>query len=285
MLEVIFDHWWARGHFREGRELLGRVIARTGEQTLEHAVAVYGDALFARDLGDEQTSQRICRDAVQLFEALGNRTWLTAALVTLASVEALADFEAGKSLIDRAIAMAREDGDDFALGRAVGNLGWLTVMAGRHAEAVGPLEEAIDASARVGNVYGLAVDEGNLGMAALLLGDVDRAEALLQRSLPNISRLGMPWMLCAVLDELGIGVARERGDSARAVRLLGARDGLAATLGVAPEWFTDDEAVEALREALGSEAFGAAYAEGRAMIPEQIIDCAVGAERSAAGEP
>src|SRR6185503_2699230 len=101
--------------------------------------------------------------------------------------------------------------------------------------------------------------------ALAMLGDLDRADELLRRSLPTLARLGMPRLVCSTLDELGISVVRARGNDPLAARLLGARDRLGVELGltrVEPGhtgvWFTDEAAVRDLRETLGIPAFEAA---------------------------
>ena len=120
------DYWWARGHFREGRELLDESSPTRTSRPSSTRSRLYGDAMsrYATS-AKEQEGHRICREVVPLFETLGDRKWLADGLVTLGSFEALLDFTAGKALIDRAIAIAREDRNDAALGRALGNLGWL----------------------------------------------------------------------------------------------------------------------------------------------------------------
>ena len=205
---------------------------------------MFGDANLARELGNEQESTQIFREVAPMFEALGDPYWLAEALLNRGCLEALlGDLDTGRNQIDRAIAMAREQHDDFLLGNALSNLGWLELQAGLMSEAAGHLEEALGAWERAGNLWGIALAQNNLGCALVALGDVDRAEELLRSSIPASARLRMPWLVCVSLDELGISVALARGDDRRAARLLGARDRLAAELGMAPTWFTSDDTV------------------------------------------
>jgi non-specific serine/threonine protein kinase len=276
---VMWEYWWARGHLREGRDTLARVIAATSETSVARAAAMLGDANLARDLGHDEEGMEICREAVKLLEELDGREWLAEALVVLGAFESWLGVEVvGREHIDRALTMAREDGNDFVVGNALSNLGWLEVRTGRMARAAQLLEEAVAAWERAGNAWGIAIAENNRGCALVSLGDVDGAERLLRRSAPVLAELGMPWLLCAVLDELAISVARARGDLRRAACLLGARDRLAAELGATPTWFTDEEAAADLRESLSASAFDVAYAEGRAMTLEEAVACAVGRE-------
>lgn len=276
---VMWEYWWARGHLREGRDRLGRVIA-TSRPSLARAVAIFGEANLSRDLGDIEGSLRVFRELVPVFEALGDRMWLSGALLQAGTFEALGgDYATGRERVDRSIAIAREDRDDFMLGNALSNLGWLELESGHVADAVVHLEEAVAAWERAGNTWGVALAQSNLGCALVLLGEMDRAEQLLQRSVPALARLKMPWLVCAGLDELGIPVLLARGETHRATRLLGARDRLGHELGRLGTWYTDDDVVSDLRESLGADAFDAAYEEGRGMSLEEVVDCAVGSDR------
>ena len=275
---AVWEFWWGRGHLREGRERLGRVIAATSEESLARTVAMFGDANLARELGDQPESLRICLEIVPSLEALDDPFWLAAVLLTLGCLEELrGDPTMGRNHIDQAIAIARGQGDDFLLGNALSNLGWLELYAGEMADAADHLEEGLGAWERAGNVWGVALAQNNLGCALVALGDLDRAEDLLRTSLPTFARLGMPYLVCTGLDELGIGVSRARGDDRLAARLLGARDRLGAELGLAGWYFTNDDLVNDIRESLGADAFETAYAEGRAMSLDQILDCVAGA--------
>jgi len=74
------------------------------------------------------------------------------------------------------------------------------------------------------------------------------------------------------------GVARARGEGARAARLWGAAAAARAALG-APPWPAfrpaHEASVAAARTALGEEAFAAAWEEGQALSLEQAIAAAL----------
>ena len=73
-------------------------------------------------------------------------------------------------------------------------------------------------------------------------------------------------------------MAGARGQPDRAARLGGAAEALRAALGVPlpPETRADhDQAVLAMRAALGKDAFAAAWAEGQALSPEEAFALAL----------
>jgi hypothetical protein len=68
-------------------------------------------------------------------------------------------------------------------------------------------------------------------------------------------------------------VAAEGGDTGRAARLLAVVQGLrdAAGINAADEWGEEQRLLGSLREALGPEAFGAAWAAGQSLSGDQGI--------------
>jgi len=276
---VTWEYWLLRGHLREGREHLSRVIAGTSPESVAHAVAMVGDANLASTLGQDQEGLQISREALELLEALGNRKWIARALNALAACEAYGgDYARIEQHLDRSVAIAREDCDDFALASALMNLGWLRFEAGRKSEAAELYETALHAWERTGSTWGIAWARSSLGFVRVSLGDMEGAEELLRHSIPSLAGLGTPWHFCVALDELAISFARACGDDLRAACLLGSRDRLAADLGTVTPWYSDDNVVSQVRESLGVGVFDEAYAEGRAMSLEQIVDCAVGGD-------
>ena len=126
----------------------------------------------------------------------------------------------------------------------------------------------------------MALAQDYLAMVALIRGNPDRAYALFRESLALALQLGHPELIAEGLVGMAVIVAGQ--DAARAARYCGAADALFERAGVAI-WPTRrrhyDAALDTVRAALGTEAFDAAWAEGRAMTREQAVAYAL------AGEP
>jgi hypothetical protein len=118
---------------------------------------------------------------------------------------------------------------------------------------------------------------GNLGRVALSQGEYGRAAALLEEALLLSRDIGTRELVAAGLECLA-WVAAARGQSRRAARGCGAAEALREVLGapLPPDERADhDQAVHAMRTALGEEAFAAAWSAGRALPLEQAIALAL----------
>ena len=130
--------------------------------------------------------------------------------------------------------------------------------------------------------WGLSAALALAGAAALQAAEYAQARPLLAEHLRLVAQMGMrrsaPWAL-RCLGRLAAG----QGEWARAARLLAAAGGLEsvppampapgeeadANSLLSPE---EAQAATAARQALGTEAFAAAWAEGRAMTLEQAVE-------------
>ena len=165
------------------------------------------------------------------------------------------------------------------------NLAWRLLEIGNvhyaggvYALARAAYEEGLGYFRGLDYAYGIACASNNLGMACFHLGDPVRAQALHREALALYasyeSAEGIVWSL----ERLGVAAARH-GDPRRAARLLGASSAARAELGQALSgWQSSDfqQATAALQEALGSEAWEAAWQEGGAMSREEAIAFALG---------
>jgi hypothetical protein len=117
------------------------------------------------------------------------------------------------------------------------------------------------------------VNLGNLGEVARRQGEVARAEALQREALALHRERGDPRRCAEGLEQLAstVGVA---GQGERAARLLGAAAALREALG-APQPAQDradmEQAVAAVRGALGEKTWVAAFEAGQALTLEEAI--------------
>src|SRR5262249_39811276 len=133
-------------------------------------------------------------------------------------------------------------------------------------------EESLRSSRERGNKVNIAVALNNLGKIARDQGDTQAAWALHRESLTIRRELGdkggYPWSL-----EAFARLAAPE-DPERAARWWGAAEALRESLGwpLPPNEREEyDRYRSAARKALGEEPFAVAWAEGRAMTPEQAV--------------
>jgi len=125
----------------------------------------------------------------------------------------------------------------------------------------------------MGDRDGIAECVARLGGVAAAQGETESAQRLYQESLTLYQQVGDRPGVAECLKELG-RLAGAQANVARAGQLLGAaealREALCASL-LPDECSSYDHMVAALRARLGDDAFMEAWAQGRAMTPEQAI--------------
>src|SRR5262249_25961768 len=134
-------------------------------------------------------------------------------------------------------------------------------------------EEAIDTSRRAGDTWGLGILSSVVAGLCIVRADFDRARIHAAEALARCHELedtrGIAWSL-----DVYAGLLAARGHGQSAAQLWGAGDGLLDSVGgsLTPTigWIRDRYAV-GMKASLGDNAFDAARAEGRTMLPEQAI--------------
>ena len=135
---------------------------------------------------------------------------------------------------------------------------------GETAPAVAAIEEAVLVARESGNPLAIGAALEAQAQLAREAGEVSGAEELLHEALRAFYDAGDPGGVADVLESLA-ALVRELQNAEQAVRLLGAADGIRAAVGCVrfPVRQPGYEAeLSALREALGQEAFAAAWSAG-----------------------
>jgi hypothetical protein len=160
----------------------------------------------------------------------------------------------------------------------VGNLGYIELSMGELDSARSHLLESLDIFRALNDNYGAAYHTFNLGLAEYLSDALGPAEGHFAESFDLFRRMGTKAGTAYAL--LGLAMAGSGGaDMGRSARLHGAADQALAELGetVQPvEGRLRDLDCQRLRSAMGAAAFGAEYAAGRTLTPEQVVDLALG---------
>ena len=173
------------------------------------------------------------------------------------------------------LARVAESGVDFGW-----NLAWALLqqadvsrVAGDATAAEAQARAALEVAGRVRSPMSTAWAKEILGRLAASGGDLRQGEALLHAALATRAERGLRLWLPQSLEALGEVAAAQRS-YAKAARLLGAAASARSSLGLA-RWAPDAPAVEAveagLREALGEDAFAAAWREGERLAPEEAV--------------
>jgi tetratricopeptide (TPR) repeat protein len=189
----------------------------------------------------------------------------------------LGDSALARPFAEESLVLRREQGDRWAIGVSLNNLGYLAAVEGDNERAREYFAECLDLSRALGDTRGIARSLQNLGEVLYMLGDVAGAHALMVEALTLIQDLGSR---DGVVESIQ-GIARAlagKGQSRQAARLLGAVSSLRVTLHepLRPsEQAEHDQVVAGLRDVLGAEAFDAAWVAGAQLSIEQAINDAL----------
>jgi predicted ATPase/DNA-binding CsgD family transcriptional regulator len=135
-----------------------------------------------------------------------------------ATTSFLGDGPAAIAYAEEGLALARELGDPYDLGRASFAVGVAWAFSGDAARATKPYEEAVSLLRHSGGTLGEALALAELGDNRLMTGDVAAAVPLLDEALALHRRIEFPLDIALALGERA-HAARMQGDQALAARL------------------------------------------------------------------
>jgi ATP/maltotriose-dependent transcriptional regulator MalT len=189
--------------------------------------------------GDYEAGRRHAEEGLRIARELGDKRGTSTALQVLAGIAILvADLDAAQSLLDEAKVLAQELRDKHAIDRVLLSLARIALEQRNYAAVHGRLEEGFRLARELGD--GLYIF----------------------------------WALAYLAT-----AATRQGQARWAAQLFGASEAFADTIGmlVRPTEATTlsspigEHTLATIRATLGEKAFGAAWAEGRAMTPEQAF--------------
>jgi predicted ATPase/class 3 adenylate cyclase len=259
----------ARSLFEESLAILQELGDRWGI-----ANALHNLASVAQAQDDYSRAAELVAESVALWRELGDRWGLATALSVWGHLaRAQGDYDRAAALLEESLGILRQLGDKSSLARALAGLALVAQHRGAYGQATALLEEGLAILRELGDTEGVARALADLALVTQRRGEYGRATTLIRESLALFRELGATLGVSRCLEALA-GVAGAQAELERAARLFGAAVALGSPTG-APLWPADRAAyardLDAVRAGLGSEAFAAAWAEGRAMSLEQAI--------------
>jgi DNA-binding CsgD family transcriptional regulator/tetratricopeptide (TPR) repeat protein len=277
--------WDMRGYFAEGRARLEALLARAdavpwprsddrvGRAEVYTRLAA-GFLAFAQ--GDFPTSTAHVNRAMPLARELGFTFGVTVVLIGLASMAQIrGELAAAAAWLNEALALGRAANDERSIYHALYWQGEIARAAGDYDRAVGLLEASLNR--QEGNAWLATSALFSLGHVALVQSETERAAALFRETLDRCRRLGDRLGLALSVEGLAWVAATNRRPEL-AARLFGAADGLRERIGVSVEvgWTSDHERyLEQTRTMLDEPTFGAEWAAGRVLAPDEAIALAL----------
>jgi len=278
--------WYVYG-LSEGHRWLEAALKRSSARSAVRAKALNGLGLIVLHRGDYERAVARLEEGLALSKELGDKSSAAISLAYLGLAALRADDSRRiKALREEAEAQRREFLDRQALAEL---LFFLAIAAwyeeGDYERSVALFEEKLALSRELEDVRGITMCIISLGMAALEHGDYERAAGLLEEGLRPLRRLrdktGIAYGLLALA-----GVAGLRGEPARAARLWGAAEALREAIGLPLADFDHshydyENRLAVARAQLNEATWEAAWAEGKAMKPEEAVEYALSDEELA----
>ncbi len=229
--------------------------------------------------GDYASARTLLQEALEIQWELGDKRHIANSLNNLGNVaRAQGDYASARTLYEEALTLNRKIGSRASEAMSLGNLGIVAEAQGDYASARILYEESLRFRRELGDKRGIANSLNNLGLVAEAQGDYASARILLEESLRFRRELGDKHGIAIALEAFAsLAFKEETGD--RASRLWGSASALREEMGspLPPnEREKQERELTATREALGEEAFAAAWEEGRTMILEQAMAYALG---------
>ena len=270
----LWNLWIKRGHLREGRRWLAEFVDEPTAEGTARARALVGLAVLATINGDWPEAEHRAEDGLELSDELGESNlgaW--ARLARGRTVIAAGDHERARALFREAEALGMKEGNVETVAVARFNLGYDSLSGGDYEQSRHWFQTALDGLPSDNEGYWVARTLAALGSVALHQSRTEEAIGLLRRSLGVSCRTGDRDNMAWAIELLGVAYAHDQQEAA--ARLLGAAEALRDELGNALEGVElalHEAASAKLRETLAPEVLARAWAAGRALPPDLIVD-------------
>jgi predicted ATPase/DNA-binding CsgD family transcriptional regulator len=273
--------WWLRSYHDEGRRWLARALAATPDRSAARMKALHSAGWLAHHQRHLDVARELLGESLLIARELNDRWTIALVLHHLGRVAYFDEDPAtARSLGEDSLAAAEEVGDPWLIAWALHLLGLAAYIAAEYPKARAYYSRSLEIRRELGNQEGIGILLQLLGVVAVRQGDLGRAYELYREGVAVIHLVLGPWGLRMPLAGFA-HIAALRGEPRRAVRLGGAAAAQTRSTStpLIPLFETLlAEGLEMARQALGEEAYAAAWAEGRLLSVEDAIAEALGVE-------
>jgi predicted ATPase/transcriptional regulator with XRE-family HTH domain len=273
---LLYGLWFQRGLYSEGLQWVDHVLKRSSVQTsaarLRALVAAGHLAVFQ---GDYLRAETLIAEGLALAQELDDPVLVADAMGYLAFIcYRRGEYDRAGTLIDETLSL-NQGRADRAPGVMILQLsGDLAQVQGSYDTAETRYQDVLGHCRAGGYSWGVIDAQTGLAGVRFCTGNLAQAASFYAESLEMATDLNFTHLVASSL--LGLaGVAAATGRSESGARLLGAAEGLAASLG-APLFPRDqpvrDRCLTALAMGLGEEQLAAARETGRTMRVERAVE-------------
>lgn len=202
---ALYQYWYVRGYWSEGRERLSLALGREAAQTrtAERAKSLDGAGVLAYSQGDYASARSLHEESLSIRRELGNREGIASSLNSLGKVSYdQGDFASARALHEESLSLWRELGDKQGVAWSLNSLGNIAHPQGDYALAQTLYEESLRLLKELGDKQGVGRTLSGLGYVAYDQGDFVSARTLYEESLAIFQELGdqggIAWALCCL---------------------------------------------------------------------------------------
>jgi predicted ATPase/class 3 adenylate cyclase len=224
----LWRFWQMRGHLREARERLDRLLALPSDPAHREAraLALEGAGGVAYWMADMALARRCYEECLAIRRELGDPKGIAGALYNLGFAivyggRSEEGFRQARNVFEEALDTYRDLGDEGGMARALWAIGNASYMVGDFESVMGPLREGLAIQRRLGNRFDVAWSRFMEGLTLLNLGRTDGVRSAFEEALSILVEAkdtsGIPLALWGFA-----ALATLEGDGQRAARLAGA---------------------------------------------------------------
>jgi predicted ATPase/DNA-binding XRE family transcriptional regulator len=277
---VLQDFYFAPGLYREALQWMERSLERSSDSVsvarFDVLMSAMGMAVYQ---GDLIRAERYCDEGLRLARELDDPLLIGTAQAFMGWVRYRQhDYDRAEALLTGVYHRLHELASHTPAAVPIVGMALLvlgdTALAQEHFERAGKrYEEGSDLCRTISDDTRLSDVQAGLGAVSYCTGDTARAAVLYAENLKRAQRVGYTIVVASTL--LGLaGVVAESGHPEAGARLLGAAEGIAASLG-SPIFPRDqpvhERALATLTAALGEERLTAARGAGQTLMLEAAI--------------
>jgi predicted ATPase len=273
---ALLEFWIATSAFQEGALWCDRSLqAGVAEHSALVAETTYAAARIAYRQGNEILARQHGKEALRLFEQLGDDRGIALAMAALGiSQLGSDDVSAGIAMLGEALERIRPLGDLHHTGTIANNLAMLKLVTGDLVSALDLFMESAAMDRALGDKLTLALTVANIVEVMVKLDRAGEALPLLREVVEDQRQLRHRANVGHLLDSIALALSAH-GERTLAVRLYGAADmehqlTRAGAMPEEQETFLVD--IERLCEELGMPAFDAAWSGGRALTYDDAME-------------
>jgi predicted ATPase len=216
----LWRFWLVRGHLREGRERLRRVLAITDTPSLRRLSLLTAAGTLAHNTGDCDAAREFYQQAVGMARSLGDEAATAGALTDLGWVAWRQGDYAGSGWLSlESLALHRGMNDARGAARALNNLGWVAHHEGDYLAAEAFHRQSLELREAAGDSRAIGFSIANLAWALLQQGQIAASRRLLARARALLEEVGERQLFAFAGVILG-ACERASGDPAKSLEIL-----------------------------------------------------------------